>query len=354
MKSLAIVGATGVVGRCVLKVLEEEKLNIDEYVLFSSKKSVGSNITFMDKSYIVEELTDNSFYRSYDNTNKNTILKRQKENDKRYSKRFDFAIFCAGGEVSEKFVPIAKNIGTIVIDNSSYFRMDKNVPLVVPEVNPEEITKHHGIIANPNCSTIQAIVPLKILDKLYGIKRVVYSTYQAVSGAGRNGIIDLENGIENFKSKNSYKLNKFEYPIFNNVLPHIDIFEENGYTKEELKMINETRKILKRPNLKVTATCARVPVFNSHAESINVEFEKECCVDVIKNAFKVAKGIKLLDEPNKNIYPIQDLANGTNEIYVGRIRKDFSVKSGINFWVVADNIRKGAATNAVQILEKLI
>src|SRR5699024_4324859 len=254
------------------------------------------------------------------------------------------------------------------------------VPLVVPEVNPEEIKNNHGIIANPNCSTIQAVVALKPLDDKYKIKRIVYSTYQAVSGAGRNGVLDLENGIIDYMNKKgiefandnnnnnsnvmselegnsenfSYELTKFNYPIFSNCLPHIDVFLENGYSKEEEKMINETRKILHRPDLKITATTVRVPVLNSHSESINVEFENDFDIEDIKNLLKNYPRIILYDDVKNNIYPLATIANGHDEVYVGRIRRDESVKYGINMWVVADNIRKGAASNAIQIVEALI
>ncbi len=338
--SLAIVGATGVVGRCILKKLEEEKLPIRKYYLFASKNSKGKKIKFMNKIYKIDELTEKSF-----------------------NKHIDFAIFSAGSEVAKKFAPIAAEHGTIVIDNSNAFRMNPVVPLVVPEVNSNEIIKNNGIISNPNCSTIQAVVALKPLDEKYKIKRIVYSTYQAVSGAGRNGIIDLKNGIDDFEYQNenvdsnivkssNYELSKFDYPIFNNCLPHIDVFEENGYTREETKMINETRKILARPNLPITATCVRVPVFNSHSESINVEFENDFKMEDLLNTLENADGIVLSRENDK--YPIATKVSGNDKVYVGRVRRDFSVKSGINFWCVADNIRKGAATNAVQILKKLI
>lgn len=336
---LAIVGATGLVGRTVLKVLEEKKLLIDEYVLFASSKSARKILKFMDKDYQVQELNENSF-----------------------DSGFDYAIFSAGGSTSKKYAPIAASKGCIVVDNSSAFRMDEDVPLVVPEVNPEEIKNNHGIIANPNCSTIQAVVALKPLDDAYGIKRIIYSTYQAVSGAGRNGVLDLENGIKDYinEANSNYELQKFDYPIFSNCLPHIDVFLENGYTKEEEKMINETRKILKKPDLKITATTVRVPVFNSHSESINIEFEKELgkdfeLEDVIKT-LSSAPGIILQDNlyAEKSIYPLAINSSGHDEVFVGRIRKDYSIKSGINLWVVADNIRKGAATNAVQIVELLL
>lgn len=338
MKKLAIVGATGVVGRCVLKVLEEENIDVDEYIFMASSRSKGKRLEFKGKEYIVQELTEDSF----------------KKDD------IDYAIFSAGAETAKRFAPIAAKCGTIVVDNSSAFRMDKDVPLIVPEVNADEISNNKGIIANPNCSTIQAVVPLKVMDCLYKIKRVVYSTYQAVSGAGRYGIEDLENGIVNYYKKNfegnndKYVLNKFNYPIFNNVIPHIDLFMENGYTKEEMKMINETRKILNKPELKVTATCARVPIFNSHAESINVEFENDFKMDELIFELKKKAGIIVMCDIENNEYPLPTIATGTNEIYVGRIRRDYSVQYGVNFWVVADNIRKGAATNAVQIVEELI
>ena len=331
---LAIVGATGVVGRTALKVLEEKNLENLAYTLFASKKSSGKKIRFMEKDYIIHELKEDSF-----------------------NSGFDFAIFCAGGETSKKFAPIASQKGCIVIDNSSTFRMDENIPLIVPEVNFNIPLDYKGIIANPNCSTIQAVTCLKPLDDKYNIKRIVYSTYQAVSGAGKNGIYDLEIGIKNYIENISDKtyLKKFPLPIFNNCLPHIDVFMKNGYTKEEEKMINETRKILQKPNLSITATTVRVPVFNSHSESINVEFEKSFnSIEEVKKVLKDAPGIKVIDDISENKYPTTLDSNGTDYIYVGRIRKDYSITSGINLWVVADNVRKGAASNAVQILEKIL
>lgn len=226
--------------------------------------------------------------------------------------------------------------------------MNEDVPLVVPEVNPEDIAKHKGIIANPNCSTIQAVVALKPLDDKYKIKRIVYSTYQAVSGAGKQGIDDLENGIKGISP------NKFPHPIYNNCIPHIDVFLDNSYTKEEEKMINETRKILKNSNLQITATAVRVPVFNSHSEAINIEFENEFNLYELKKLLANSPGIIVEDEIENNIYPLACNATGTDEVYVGRIRRDFSVPSGVNIWVVADNIRKGAAANAIQIMEYII
>lgn len=327
MKSykLAIVGATGLVGRTALKVLEEKNFPNFEYKLFCSKKSAGTKVKFMGKEYIANELTENSF-----------------------DEGFNFAIFSAGGETSKKFAPIAASKGCIVIDNSSAFRMDKNVPLVVPEVNPEDIFWNTGIIANPNCSTIQAVVALKPLDNKYKIKRIIYSTYQAVSGAGVNALEDLH-------SQADYNnLKKFSHPIYNNCLPHIDVFMDDGYTKEEHKMINETKKILGNENLKITATTVRVPIENCHGESINIEFEKDFNLDDVKQLLKNSKGIVLYDDITKDIYPIATVANGTDNVYVGRLRRDFSQPNTLNMWCVADNIRKGAASNAIQIMQKII
>ncbi len=328
---IAVVGATGVVGQMMRQVLEEKKLPIYEYVFFASKKSAGKIIKFMNKEYEIRELDENSF-----------------------DEHFDFALFSAGGDTSKKYSPLAAKNGCIVIDNSSAFRMDEDVPLVVPEVNPEDAKKHNGIIANPNCSTIQAVVALKPLDDRYKIKRIVYSTYQAVSGAGIHGINDLINGIKCFNDGKEYKLEKFQYEIFNNCLPQIDVFLDNGYTKEEEKMINETRKILHRPELKITATTVRVPVLNSHSESINIEFENEFNEKELLETLKQSKGIIVQDDIKEEIYPLATKATGTDDVYVGRVRRDFSVENGINMWVVADNIRKGAASNAIQIMEHLI
>lgn len=322
---LALVGATGLVGRTAIKVLEEKKLPISEYVFFASKRSEGKTVKLFEKEYKVRELTEKSF-----------------------NEEFDFAIFSAGGETSKKFAPIAASKGCIVVDNSSAFRMEKDVPLVVPEVNSEDIKLNKGIIANPNCSTIQAVVALKPLDEKYKIKRIVYSTYQAVSGAGQKGVDDLKNTLKGLPPK------KFPYAIANNCLPHIDVFTENGYTKEEIKMIDETRKILHRENLKITATTVRVPVINSHSESINVEFENKFDLEELKELLKNSPGIILQDDVQNNIYPLATKSSGYDEVFVGRIRRDESVEHGINMWVVADNIRKGAASNAIQIVEKLI
>lgn len=322
---IAVVGATGLVGMSVLKVLEEKKLPIEKYTLLASKNSAGKKLNFSGDEYTVEKLTESSF-----------------------DDCFDFAIFVASGDIAKKYAPIAVEKGTIVIDNSSYYRMDKDVPLVVPEVNFEDVYSHKGIIANPNCSTIQAMLPLKALDDKYKIKRIVYSTYQAVSGAGREGLIDLEN-IDNSKP-----LQKFPHPIYNNCLPHIDVFLDNGYTKEEMKMINETRKILHSPDLKITATTVRVPVRNSHSESINVEFENDFEMNELLETLKSFPNLILVDDPSSNLYPMAINSNGHDEVFVGRVRRDESVEFGVNLWVVADNIRKGAASNAVQIMEKMM
>jgi aspartate-semialdehyde dehydrogenase len=322
----AIVGATGLVGRTFLKVLEEKKLKIDEYELFASSKSKDKKVKFMDDEYVIQELTHDSF----------------KDN------KFDYALFSAGGNISKEYIPLAVESGCIVIDNSSYFRMNDDVPLVVPEVNEEDIFKNKGIIANPNCSTIQAVLPLKALNDEYTISRVIFSTYQAVSGAGNSGINDLVN------TRNGSLPNKFPYSITDNCIPHIDIFMENNYTKEEMKMIEETRKILHEPVLPITATCVRIPVLNCHSESINIEFKDEFNIQDIIDTLSNYPGIKVIDNIRNNEYPINELANGIDTVLVGRIRRDFSVKNGINLWVVADNVRKGAASNAVQILEKIL
>lgn len=325
--NIAVVGATGMVGNMFLKVLSEMRLPVENYYLFASQKSAGKVIDFMEKPHVVIELTE--------------------ENIK--NKNIDIALFSAGGTVSKIFAPLFVNEGALVIDNSSFWRMDEKVPLVVPEVNPDDVKWHSGIIANPNCSTIQAMLPLKVLDDLYKIKRVVYSTYQAVSGAGVAGYNDLKDGLER-----SALPQKFPYPIANNVIPHIDVFTESGYTKEEIKMIEETRKILHHPHLKVTATTVRVPVFNGHSESINLEFEKPCDLQEMKNALASFPGITLVDDAANLKYPMPIYSDGSDQVFVGRVRLDPSLDSGCNLWVVADNIRKGAATNAVQIAKHMI
>lgn len=326
--NVAVVGATGMVGGKFLEVLTERQLPVDNYYLFASAKSAGKKIDFMGKEHTVIELT--------------------KENVISLKGKVDFALFSAGGGVSKEFAPVFVEAGAIVVDNSSQWRMHDDVPLVVPEVNPEDVKWNHGIIANPNCSTIQAVVALKPLYDKFGIKRVVYSTYQAVSGAGVAGYNDLKDGINGVAPK------KFPRPIAYNMLPHIDVFMEDGYTKEEWKMIVETRKILHDLSLRVTATTVRVPVFYGHSESINVEFCKKCEKQDVVNALENFPGIVVMDDVKNNVYPTPLDAENHDEVFVGRIRMDESVDSGANLWVVADNIRKGAATNAVQIVELLI
>lgn len=324
--NLALVGATGVVGRTLLKILEERDYPFENLYIMASAKSAGTVVTFKGKDYIVEELTENSF-----------------------DKPIDIALFSAGGSTSEKFAPIAAAKGVVVVDNSSAWRMNKEVPLVVPEVNPEDIKKNKGIISNPNCSTIQAVVVLKPLYEKYGIKRIVYSTYQAVSGSGVKGINALREGL-----KGNDTIIAYPHPIAGNCLPHIDSFLDNGYTKEEMKMILETQKILNDNDIKITATTVRVPVFDSHSESINVELDKPFEVEDVKKLLSESSGIVLCDDPQNNVYPLARETAGKDEVFVGRVRRDFSVDNGINLWVVADNIRKGAATNTIQIAELLI
>jgi len=322
--NLAVVGATGMVGRAFIEVLNERDLPVENFYAFASARSAGRQVMYKDRPYIVEELTEHSFDRG-----------------------IDIALFSAGGETSRVFAPIAASKGCVVIDNSSQWRMDADVPLVVPEVNPQDAFAHKGIIANPNCSTIQAVVALKPLHDKYKIKRVVYSTYQAVSGAGMAGFGDLEEGLKGNPPR------KFAKPIAGNCLPHIDVFLENGYTKEEIKMVNETHKILHDDSIRVTATCVRVPVFNGHSESINVEFERPYDLAELRGVLAHAPGVIVQDDPANVVYPTALEASGRDEVFIGRIRRDFSVESGVNIWVVADNIRKGAATNAVQIAEVL-
>ena len=326
--NVAVVGATGMVGRKFLEVLSERNLPVDNYYLFASSRSAGNVVDFVGKPHTVIELNE--------------------ENVKALQGKVDFALFSAGGAISKEYAPKFVEIGATVVDNSSEWRMHPDVPLVVPEVNPEDVKWNKGIIANPNCSTIQAMVALKPLYDKYGIKRIIYSTYQAVSGAGVAGYNDLKDGVKGEAPK------KFPYPIAYNMLPHIDVFLENGYTKEEWKMIAETRKIFHDDTLRVTATTVRVPVFHGHSESINVEFKTPCTREGVVEALYSFKGIVVQDDPKNNVYPMPIYAENHDEVFVGRIRIDESVESGVNLWVVADNIRKGAATNAVQIVELLI
>ena len=323
---IAIVGATGMVGRMFLTVLEERGIEA-EYTLFASSRSAGEVLRFFGKEYVVEELTESCFL----------------------DRGFNFALFSAGGTVSERYAPIAAASGAVVIDNSSFWRMDPDVPLVVPEVNPQAaFLRPRGIIANPNCSTIQAMLPLKALEDAFGIRRVVFSTYQAVSGAGQGGYRDLADGIAGVAPK------KFDHPIAGNCIPQIDRFLPNGNTKEEQKMIDESRKILNRPDLRVSATCVRVPVFHGHSESINVELNASFTLEAVRSAFEKQTNLFVLDDPSQKVYPMPISAAGTDGVYVGRIRRDESAENGLNFWCVADNIRKGAALNAVQILLLLL
>ena len=324
---IAVVGCTGKVGRQMITVLEERKLPYNNVVMFASAKSAGSTIKFDGKDYTIVELSE--------------------ENIK--ANKVDIVLMSAGGGTSKTFAPIFAETGAIVIDNSSQWRMDENVPLVVPEANAADaINPPKGIIANPNCSTIQAIVALKPLNDKYGIERIVYSTYQAVSGAGVAGSQDLVNGEQGIAPK------KFNQPIYHNLIPQIDVFDPNGYTKEELKMVNETRKIFHNPEMRVTATTVRVPVPNCHSESINVELKKPFDIEELKQDLANAEGLVLVDDIANCVYPMPCNCDNKDEVFVGRVRRDFSVENGINLWCVADNIRKGAATNAVQIAQYLI
>lgn len=324
--NVAVVGATGKVGETFIKVLQERNFPVDKIYFFASAKSAGKEIEFAGKKYKVEELTEQSFD----------------------DKEIELALFSAGGGTSKKFAPIAASKGIKVIDNSSQWRMYDDIALIVPEVNFDDLEKYSSnIIANPNCSTIQSVLPLRVLDEKFKIKRIIYSTYQAVSGSGYKGVRDLEEGIKGNPPTN------YPYPIYNNCLPHIDDFLDNGYTKEEEKMINETRKILSKPDLKVTATTVRVPVFNSHSVSINIEFEKSFEMSEIFEELSKVENLVIVDDVKNNKYPMPIDATGTDSVFVGRIRRDFSVENGINLWTVADNVRKGAASNAIQIAEKL-
>ena len=323
--NVAVVGATGLVGQTFLKVLKERNFPVEKLYLYASARSAGKIVNFDGKDYTVIELKEENI--------KDDI---------------DVALFSAGGSISKEYAPKFKAKGAIVIDNSSAWRMEKDIPLVVPEANPEALDGHNGIIANPNCSTIQVMPVLKVLADKYGLKRVVYSTYQAVAGSGQKGINDLEANLKGEPSTN------YPHQIAFNLLPHIDSFLDNGYTKEEIKMVEETRKILGLPDLRVTATCVRVPVKMGHAVSVNVELEKPFELEDVFKAFEEKEGVIVQDDVSKNVYPMPIVAEDTDEVYVGRIRRDESVENGLNLWVVADNIRKGAATNTIQIAETLI
>lgn len=323
MVKIAIVGATGLVGSKIGELIEKKAIPFDEMVLFSSKRSAGTKVVLGDKEYIVEELTE-----------------QKTDGD------FDYVLMSAGGKISLAFSPLFEKHGAIVIDNSSAFRMDSNIDLIVPEVNKP--TLNRKIIANPNCSTIQSVVPLKVLADAYGISRVSYTTYQAVSGSGEKGIIDLKRG------QNGEEPLNYPHPIYNNALPHIDVFEDDGYTKEEVKMIEETRKILGLPELNVTATCVRIPVENAHAVAINVTLNDSPTVKELQDLFDQSEHTILQDDPKNNVYPMQLTASRNEGIFIGRIRKDNSLKNSYHLWVVSDNLLKGAALNTVQILQQLI
>ena len=321
--NVAVVGATGLVGSTFLKVLEEYHFPINELRLVASRRSKGKEIIYDGKSYIVEELTKDLFTH------------------------IDIALFSAGASVAKEFAPYAVKSGALVIDNSSGFREYDDIPLVVPEVNPKDIVSR-GIIANPNCSTIQSVLPLKALDDAFGVNKVEYTTYQAVSGSGMKGKNDLKRCLNN--EKNEF----YPYDISKTCIPEIDVFLDNGYTKEEMKMVKETRKILHKPNLLVSATCVRVPVENSHAVSIAVELDKEFSLDEVRKVLENYPGIVLVDKPNEHLYPVSTMANGNDLVYVGRIRKNIATVNGLLLYTVGDNIRKGAASNAVQIAKYVI
>lgn len=323
---VGVVGATGAVGRKMLQILDERKLPIDRLRLFASEKSAGTTVSFRGEEIQVELLTDE-------------VMKDT----------FDYLLFSAGGGVSEKFAPIAAAAGNIVIDNSSQWRMTEGIPLIVPEVNPHVLKGYRGIIANPNCSTIQMVVALSPLHKRYGMKRIVVSTYQAVSGSGFKAIQELENQTKDENHPNEVYTRK----IFNNCIPHIDVFNDNGFTKEELKMVYETQKIFDNKDIQVNATTVRIPVYYGHSESVYVEFEETPDVNEIKEILSNSEGIVLMDNPEENCYPTPLEVENTDATYVGRIRKDLFNPKGISLWVVADNLRKGAATNAVQIIEAM-
>ena len=334
--NVAILGATGAVGQEFLKLIEERNFPFAELKLLASSRSAGNEIDFMGKKYIVEEARSDSF------------------------ENIDIALF-AGGSISKDFASYAVKAGAVVVDNSSAFRMDPEVPLVVPEVNPQAILKHKGIIANPNCSTIIMVMALKPIYDLARIKRVIVSTYQAVSGAGKEGIDELTNQVKAYsegremeaKILPSASLDK-HYPIAFNLIPQIDVFMDNLYTKEEMKMVNETRKIMEDYDMRITATTVRVPVYRSHSESVNIELENDLDLEVIKEAIAKFPGVQLQDDPQNQVYPMPIYTSDKNDVYVGRLRRDESADNSFNMWVVGDQIRKGAALNTLQIAETMI
>ncbi len=327
---VAVVGATGAVGEEMVSILEERNFPVGELVLFASERSEGKKIPFRGEEVVVKTLTEDSF------------------------KGVDIALFSAGASRSRQWAPVAAGSGCVVVDNSSAWRMDPEIPLVVPEVNPDDLKWHKGIIANPNCSTIQMVVALKPLHDAAKIKRVVVSTYQAVSGTGKKAMDELLKQTTDLLNFRSIQCSVYPHQIAFNILPHIDVFLENGYTKEEMKMVNETKKIMGDDSIRVTATTVRVPVFRGHAESVNIETEKKITANEARALLAAFPGIIVFDAPEKNVYPLPVDVAGKDEVYVGRIREDESIDNGLNMWIVADNLRKGAALNAVQIAEKLI
>ena len=332
MVNVAVAGATGAVGNQMIRCLEERNFPVRSIKLLASKRSVGRELRFRGDLFPVEELTDESFAG------------------------VDVALFSAGGDTSLKFAPLAAEAGCVVVDNSSAWRMDPEVPLVVPEVNPHAIAgyKAKGIIANPNCSTIQMVVALNPIHKAFGIKRIVVSTYQAVSGTGKKAVDELFDQTRAMINFLGYEKKIYPHRIAFNCLPHIDRFQDSGYTKEEMKMVNETRKILEDDRIGVTATTVRVPVFFGHSEAVNVETRQKITADAVRRLLAKSPGVEVVDEPTKNLYPLATDAAGQDLTLVGRIRQDESIPNGINLWIVADNIRKGAATNAVLIAEILV
>jgi aspartate-semialdehyde dehydrogenase len=327
---VAVVGATGAVGNEMIRTLEQRDFPVDTLRLFASERSIGKKLEYKGAKTAVEALDEGSF------------------------KGIDIALFSAGGERSREWAPVAARSGCVVVDNSSQWRMDPEVPLVVPEVNPEDIKKHKGIIANPNCSTIQMVVVLKPIHDAASIKRVVVSTYQSVSGTGLKAMEELAGQTRDILNFKEPTISVYPHQIAFNALPHIDSFLESGYTKEEMKMVNETRKIMGDSSIKVTATTVRIPVFRCHAESLNIETERKITADEARAVLSAAPGIIVYDAPEKNIYPLPVDVADRDETYVGRVREDDTVECGINMWIVADNLRKGAALNAVQIAEKLV
>lgn len=327
---VGVAGATGAVGREMIRMLEARNFPVDEIRLLASERSKGKNLSFKGKQCPVEVLTRESY------------------------KGLDIALFSAGAARSKECAPVFAENGCFVIDNSSVFRMDKEIPLVVPEINPDELSKDKKLIANPNCSTIQMVVALNPLHKAATIKRIIVSTYQAVSGAGARAIEELKLQTHAWCKQENLKVEKFPHQIAFNCLPHIDIFEDNGYSKEEMKMVHETRKILRAPDIQISATTVRVPVFRSHAEAVWIQTEKKLTPIMAQDILRNAPGIIVEDDPGKNIYPLQVNAENKYETFVGRIREDISCKNGLVLWIVSDNLLKGAALNAVQIAEQLI